>query len=242
MPRGVILISGGLDSAVTAGVARSSGYSLVGLTFVYGQRHSIEIERAKEFAQGPEFESHHIIELQPFPKGSSSLTDEGMEIPKNRESDEIDAAGIPSTYVPARNTIFLSQALAWCEALDISDIFLGVNALDYSGYPDCRPEYLKAFEKMARLATRVGVEGTSELRLRAPLLHRTKAEIIQLGAQLGVPLEKTWSCYSPVIDKTKGTALACGECDSCLLRAKGFQEAQVPDPTPYAKKPFREEA
>lgn len=237
MSRAIILISGGLDSAVTAGVAISGGSTLVGLTFLYGQRHAVEVERARELATAPGFESHHVIELEPFPAGSSSLTDAKLEVPKHRPDEQIDAGGIPSTYVPARNTIFLSRALAWCEALDADEIYTGVNALDYSGYPDCRPEFLRAFENLARLATRAGVEEGRRIRVRAPLLHRTKAEIIRLGAELGVPFEKTWSCYSPVVDPDRpdGPPLACGACDSCILRARGFAEAGVSDPVPTVR-------
>ena len=231
----LVHISGGLDSAVTSLVARSGSYRLYGLTFSYGQRHAVEIEHARGLAEDLELVAHEVVELQPFPAGSSALTDLAIEVPKNRSAEELCDGAIPETYVPARNTIFLAHALAWCEHWGLHDIFIGVNALDYSGYPDCRPEYLRAFETLARLATRAGTEGGQTFRVRAPLLHRTKAEIIRLGAELGLDFSRTWSCYAPVVAPSTSRTrwVACGTCDSCQLRKKGFHEAGVADPTPY---------
>ena len=176
----LVLLSGGLDSAVTALAAKSLGYRLHGLTFVYGQRHEVETEYARLLSETLELTSHRVLELPAFLPGNSALTDEAIEVPKHRVSSEIDAGGIPVTYVPARNTIFLAYAVSFCEQLDLEDLFLGVNSLDYSGYPDCRPEFLRAFEELASLATQAGVEEGRGVRIRAPLLHRTKAEIIRL--------------------------------------------------------------
>ncbi len=240
-PGALILLSGGLDSAVTARVAASLGYRRHGLTFSYGQRHAVEIARAEALARDMDFDSHRICHLEPFGVGSSALTDLAIPVPRHRGDEEISGGAIPETYVPARNTIFLAHALAWCESLEIYDIFLGVNALDYSGYPDCRPEYLRAFEDLAQLATRAGVEGRGRIRLQSPLLHRTKAEIVRLGAELGVDFAKTWSCYSPVpIRGRDGEFSACGACDSCQLRHRGFREAGIADPTNYAAAPPRD--
>lgn len=235
----LVLISGGLDSAVTGLVARSRSYRLYGLTFSYGQRHAVEVEHAVRLAAEQGFVTHEVVELEPFPAGSSALTDRAIDVPRNRTDEELEGSSIPETYVPARNTIFLAHALAWCEHWQLHDIFIGVNALDYSGYPDCRPEYLRAFEKLAQLATRAGTEGGAECRVRAPLLHRTKADIIKLGAELGLDFSRTWSCYDPVAvvtDSVTGASrwAACGACDSCQLRKRGFREAGIPDSTSYA--------
>jgi len=230
----LVLVSGGLDSAVTALVAKSLSYRLHGLTFSYGQRHTVEVDRARLLGIDFEFVEHRVVELAPFPAGSSALTDPNIEVPKNRAESELQGGPIPETYVPARNTIFLTHALAMCEVWGLHDIFIGVNALDYSGYPDCRPEYLRAFEDLAQLATRVGVEGRTCFRVRAPLLHRSKAEIVRLGTELGLDFSRTWSCYDPVVTNDGAEFLACGTCDSCQLRLKGFHEAGVLDPLRYA--------
>lgn len=221
--KAVILLSGGLDSATVLAVAQSEGFEPCALSFRYGQRHSIEIEAAKRVAQRAGV-SHHVvmdIDLRAF--GGSALTAE-IDVPKGRAPGEM-AHGIPITYVPARNTIFLSFALAYAEVMGSTDIFIGVNALDYSGYPDCRPAYIEAFEKMANLATRAGVEGGRRLTIHAPLLHLTKAEIIRLGSSLGVDYSITVSCYDPSPE-----GVPCGGCDSCLLRTKGFAEAGMAPP------------
>ncbi len=255
--RAVVLLSGGLDSAVTALAASSLGYELNGLTFVYGQRHAVETGFATGLAEAIGLVSHRLVTLTGLEDGGSALTDPAVEVPKDRgdadrdhppnqshpvrdhvnRSHALDDGPIPVTYVPARNTVFLAYALARCEQLDCADIFLGVNSLDYSGYPDCRPEYLRAFERLAALATRAAVEDGTAIRIRAPLLHRTKADIIRLGASLGLDFAKTWSCYDPVAfpaDDGSERPRACGRCDSCHLRRRGFEEAGVADPTPYA--------
>lgn len=224
--RAVVLLSGGLDSATVLALARSQGFALYALSFSYGQRHSLELEAASRVAQSIGVAQHKIasIDLRIF--GGSALTSE-IDVPKGREIEEM-SHGIPITYVPARNTIFLSFALAWAEVLSSSDIFIGVNALDYSGYPDCRPEYIAAFEKMANLATRAGVEGHQSLRIHTPLIAWTKAEIIRKGIELGVDYALTSSCYDP-----SPGGVPCGQCDSCLLRQKGFRENGIADPLPY---------
>ncbi len=221
--RAVVLLSGGLDSATVLAVARSEGYELYALSFSYGQRHAWELETAKRVAASIGVAQHRIasIDLRAF--GGSALTDD-IPVPKGRATQAM-AQGIPITYVPARNTIFLAFALAWAEVLGASDIFLGVNALDYSGYPDCRPEYIAAFEKMASLATKAGVEGRQELKIHTPLIALTKAEIIRLGRGLGVDYGLTSSCYDP-----SPRGVPCGQCDSCLLRQKGFRENGIDDP------------
>jgi 7-cyano-7-deazaguanine synthase len=221
--RAVVLLSGGIDSATAAAVARADGYELHALTFRYGQRHVREVESAKRIAAALGCAGHKILDLDLRQIGGSALTDQ-IPVPKGRGVEEI-GPGIPVTYVPARNTIFLSYALAWAEVLGSEDIFLGVNAIDYSGYPDCRPEYIAAFERMANLATKAGVEGRSTLTIHTPLIHLTKAEIIHRGAALGVDFSITWSCYDPI-----PTGYPCGACDSCILREKGFAEAGTPDP------------
>ena len=221
--RAVVLLSGGLDSATVLALAKSEGYEMYALSFSYGQRHAWELEAAKRVAVSIGVAQHRIasIDLRAF--GGSALTDD-IPVPKGRATQAM-AQCIPITYVPARNTIFLAFALAWAEVLGASDIFLGVNALDYSGYPDCRPEYIAAFEKMASLATKAGVEGRQELRIHTPLIALTKAEIIRMGRGLGVDYGLTSSCYDP-----SPMGVPCGQCDSCLLRQKGFRENGIDDP------------
>ncbi|MGB4782453.1 7-cyano-7-deazaguanine synthase QueC [Candidatus Methylomirabilis sp.] len=225
--RAVVLLSGGLDSATAAAMVRAEGYELHALTFRYGQRHAREVESAKRIAVALGAVQHLILDLDLRQIGGSALTAD-IPVPKGRGLEEIEA-GIPVTYVPARNTIFLSHALAWAEVIGSEDIVLGVNAIDYSGYPDCRPEYIAAFEQMANLATQAGVEGGSKLTIHAPLIHLTKAEIVRQGAALGVDFALTWSCYDPTPD-----GQPCRACDSCILREKGFAEAGIPDPGPTA--------
>ena len=224
--RSVILLSGGLDSATTGAIAKSLGFELHALTLQYGQRHRREIAAAKRVAAHLAVKNHVIIEFDLRAIGGSALTDD-IEVPKGRSGVEI-ARGIPSTYVPARNTIFLSFALALAERIDAGDIFFGANQLDYSGYPDCREEYIRAFEKMANLATKAAVEGRILMTIHSPLIHMTKGEIIRRGLELKMDYGLTWSCYDP---RTDGRA--CGLCDSCQLRLKGFAEAGFPDPLPY---------
>ena len=220
--RAVVLLSGGLDSATCLLVARSEGFEVHALSFDYGQRHRVELERAAALARRYGAAGHRVLRLDLPDRGGSALTDPAAAIPKNALGSET----IPSTYVPARNTLFLAHALAWAETLGARDIFLGANALDYSGYPDCRPEFLEAFEKMANLATKAGVEGASPFRVRAPLLRLTKKEIVLLGQKLGLDFALTTSCYDPGPE-----GRPCGTCDSCLLRARGFREAGLSDPT-----------
>ena len=226
MKRAVVLLSGGLDSATTLAIVKDEGYEIFALSFRYGQRHEIEIVSAQKVAKSLGVSEHRVLEIDLRALGGSALTDT-MDVPKNRAANEM-TSGIPVTYVPARNTIFLSYALAWAEVIGAQDIFIGVNALDYSGYPDCRPEFIAQFEKLAQLATKAGVEGT-HYRIHAPLIEMTKAQIIRKGAKLGVQFSLTMSCYDPTSDGG-----ACGECDSCLLRRKGFREAGIGDPTHYA--------
>jgi len=225
--KAVVLLSGGVDSSTAMAVARKEGYELHALSFRYGQRHGHEIEAAKRVAAFFRATGHLIIDFDLRAIGGSALTDE-LEVPKGRSPKEI-SRGIPITYVPARNTIFLSFALSWAERLDAEEIFFGANQLDYSGYPDCRAEYVRAFEKMANLATKAGVEGKGRIKIHTPLIQMTKAEIIQKGLELGVDYSLTWSCYDPTPE-----GLACGQCDSCQLRLKGFQEAGTKDPIAYA--------
>lgn len=224
--KSVVLSSGGLDSTTVMAIAKNEGYALYSLSFLYGQRHKIELEAAKKVAEIIGVEKHLVINLDLNKIGGSALTD-SIDVPKNRNEEAI-SADIPVTYVPARNTIFLSYALAWAEVIGSSDIFIGVNAIDYSGYPDCRPEYIEAFEKMANLATKAGVEGLIRIKINTPLLNMSKAQIIKKGIELGVDYSLTHSCYDPNSD-----GFACGRCDSCILRKKGFKEAGVKDPTKH---------
>jgi 7-cyano-7-deazaguanine synthase len=226
--KAVVLLSGGLDSATVLGMAISEGYAAYALSFKYGQRHNVELDAAARVASALGASKHLILEIDLRAFGGSALTD-SIAIPKNRDEQTM-RAGIPVTYVPARNTIFLSFALGWAEVLGAENIFIGVNALDYSGYPDCRPEYIEAFETLARLATKAGVEGRSSIRIRTPLISLTKSEIIRKGLALGVDYSLTHSCYDPTEE-----GLACGACDSCLLRLKGFAEAGARDPLRYSE-------
>ena len=223
----VLLLSGGLDSTTLLAHALHEGFDVHAITFRYGQRHAAEIEAARRVARHFGVRDHVIADIDLRTFGGSALTAD-IDVPKDRGDAEI-AHGIPITYVPARNTIFLSYCLAWSEVLGASDIFIGVNALDYSGYPDCRPEFVDAFERMANLATRGAVEGTVPVRIRAPLLNLGKHEIIALGRALGVDYALTLSCYDPTAE-----GLACGRCDACRLRRRGFAEAAIEDPTRYA--------
>jgi len=224
--KAIVLLSGGLDSTTTLAIARSEGFEVFALTFRYGQRHAMEIEAARRIAQVLDVKEHVLVDFDLRRFAGSALTSD-VEVPKDRPISSM-AQGIPVTYVPARNTIFLSFALAWAEVLGAATIFIGVNALDYSGYPDCRPEYLEAYEQMARLATRAGVEGQQELHIEAPLLYLSKAEIIRRGLALGVDYGLTLTCYDP-----SPAGQACGHCDACLLRIKGFAENGMRDPAPY---------
>ncbi|MCX6590279.1 MAG: 7-cyano-7-deazaguanine synthase QueC [Acidobacteria bacterium] len=228
MKRAVCLLSGGLDSATTLACARRDGFESYALSFDYGQRHRVELEAAVRVARQLGAAGHQTMRIDLRAFGGSALTAE-IEVPKHDHVEDL-GAGIPITYVPARNTVFLSFALAWAEVLGASDIYLGVNAVDYSGYPDCRPEFIQAFEQMANLATKVGVEGVQRLRIHTPLITLTKAQIIVLGAELGVDYGLTHSCYDP-----SDNGQPCGHCDSCLLRLKGFEEAGLADPLHYAK-------
>ena len=219
--KAVVLVSGGLDSSTVLALALQQGYRCYTLSFDYGQRHRSELEAAKRVSELMKVEEHKIVRLDLGTIGGSALTDTTIDVP------EQETAGIPVTYVPARNTVFLSIALGWAEVLEADTIFLGVNAVDYSGYPDCRPEYISSFETMANLATRAGVEG-NKLSIQAPLIDMTKGEIISAGASLGVDYSQTVSCYQASID-----GLACGKCDSCRLRIEGFNQAGISDPTRY---------
>jgi 7-cyano-7-deazaguanine synthase len=221
MARAVVLLSGGLDSYTTAAVARRDGFDLFALSFRYGQRHAVELEAASRIADSLGVARHLVLDLDLSAIGGSALTAPDIEVPRGRP---LDATDIPSTYVPARNTIFLSVALGWAEVLDSTDIFIGVNAVDYSGYPDCRPEFIRAFETLARLATRAGVEG-HPFRVHTPLSALAKAEIVRLGTDLGLDYSLTVSCYAP---SPEGTP--CGQCDSCRIRAEGFAVAGLADP------------
>ncbi|HEX9754416.1 MAG TPA: 7-cyano-7-deazaguanine synthase QueC [Gemmatimonadales bacterium] len=230
-PRAVVLLSGGLDSATALAIARAQGFEVHALSFRYGQRHAGEVEAARRVARAQGVAYHRIMSLGLDQVGGSALTAD-VPVPKGRSEKEI-GRGIPVTYVPARNTIFLSFALAWCEVLGARDAFIGVNALDYSGYPDCRPEFIQAFERVAQLATRAAVEEPEPpFRIHAPLIRLTKAEIIRRGAALGVDYALTRSCYDPAPGDE-----ACGLCDACQLRLKGFREAGLPDPVPYRSVP-----
>jgi 7-cyano-7-deazaguanine synthase len=224
----VVLLSGGLDSATVAAIAQRDSFAVHALSVSYGQRHVIELEAAARVTAQLGVAEHRVIDIDLRAFGGSALTDGAISVPKHRSDDEMAGAEIPVTYVPARNTIFLAYALGFAEVLGANDIFVGVNALDYSGYPDCRPEFIEAFEAMGRLATRAGVEG-AQLTIHAPLIAMTKTEIIRAGVDLGVDYGLTLSCYDP-----SPAGEACGGCDSCVLRRKGFAEAGVPDPTRYA--------
>ncbi|WP_029460079.1 7-cyano-7-deazaguanine synthase QueC [Solidesulfovibrio alcoholivorans] len=225
-PKAVVLFSGGLDSTTCLAVAKSEGFAPCALSFEYGQRHKVELTAAKRVARAMDVAAHLILPLPLGAIGGSALTAD-IAVPKDRDTAAMEA-DIPVTYVPARNTIFLSMALGWAEVLGAQDIFIGVNALDYSGYPDCRPEFVRAFEAMANLAVKEAVEGRLRIAIHTPLLTLTKAEIVRLGTRLGVDYGLTHSCYDPSPE-----GLACGRCDSCLLRRKGFEEAGLPDPTRY---------
>jgi 7-cyano-7-deazaguanine synthase len=228
--KAVVLVSGGVDSSTTLALARQAGFEIYALTFDYGQRHSCELDAARRVVASLGAKDHVVarIDLRVF--GGSALTSD-IAVPKNR-TIEPKTEEIPVTYVPARNTIFLSFALGWCEVLHAEDIFIGANAVDYSGYPDCRPDFLHQFERLARVATKTGVEGAAHYRIHAPLLHMSKAEIIRAGHAVGLDFALTHSCYDPSPE-----GLACGGCDSCVLRCRGFQEAGLPDPTHYVVRP-----
>jgi 7-cyano-7-deazaguanine synthase len=223
--KAVVLLSGGLDSATTLALAREQGYVCYALSFHYGQRHSSELKAAALVAHSMEAVEHKVLNLDLRAIGGSALTDESIDVPEEGVGE-----GIPVTYVPARNTVFLSLALGWAEVLDAQHIFIGANAVDYSGYPDCRPAFIEAFEQLANVATKAGVEG-HPFHIHAPLIHMTKAEIIQTGTHLGVDYSQTLSCY-----QADEAGRACGRCDSCRLRAAGFAQAGVPDPTQYTEK------
>jgi 7-cyano-7-deazaguanine synthase len=225
--KAVCLLSGGLDSSTCLGVARRDGFECYALSFDYGQRHRVELDAATKVAKLFGVRKLRIVRIDLRAFGASALTAD-VDVPKNRSADEMQQ-GIPVTYVPARNTIFLAFALAWAEVLECSDIFIGVNALDYSGYPDCRPEFIEVFERMANLATKAGVEGRTKIHIHTPLISLSKAEIVVLGAQVGLDFTLTHSCYDP-----DPAGHPCGHCDSCLLRRKGFEEAGLPDPLVHA--------
>jgi 7-cyano-7-deazaguanine synthase len=224
--RAVVLLSGGLDSATTAAIARADGYRLFALSVDYGQRHRFELEAAARVAASLGVERHVVASVGLDQFGGSALTDD-IGVPMDRDEDQI-SHGIPVTYVPARNTVFLSLALGYAEVVGAADLFIGVNAIDYSGYPDCRPEFIAAFEKVANLATKAGVEGTLAFRIHTPLIRLTKAEIIRRGTELGVDYRLTHSCYAP-----SEAGVSCGRCDACQLRLKGFAEAGLVDPIEY---------
>ncbi|MCT8002543.1 7-cyano-7-deazaguanine synthase QueC [Sphingomonas sanguinis] len=224
-PMAVVLVSGGLDSMISAASAKAAGYRILALSVDYNQRHKVELAAAARVAESLGAERHIVLPLDLSAFGGSALTAD-IDVPKDGVQP-----GIPVTYVPARNTIFLSLALGWAEAAGARDLFIGVNALDYSGYPDCRPEFIAAFEGLAEIATKAGVEG-QPFRIHAPLQHMTKADIVREGTRLGVDMGLSWSCYDPTPE-----GLHCGECDSCRLRSRGFEEAGIPDPTAYAVKP-----
>ena len=226
MSKAIVLLSGGLDSTTVLAIAIDRDYEISALTFNYGQRHDYEIDCAKDVAAQFNIKTHHITNIDLGSIGGSALTDD-LDVPKDRDLDEMNSE-IPITYVPARNTIFLSYALALAEVKKAFNIFIGVNALDYSGYPDCRPEYIEAFQKMGRLATKSGVEKKEQLQIHTPLIEMTKSEIIQTGMMLGVDYSKTHSCYDPI-----GKGYPCGRCDACQLRLKGFMEAGAVDPLNY---------
>ena len=226
LKKAVVLLSGGLDSTTTLAIARDESYETYALSFRYGQRHTVELQCAEKVAKALGVKQHTIIDIDLRAFGASALTAD-IAVPKNRSDTEM-GDSIPITYVPARNTIFLSYALAYAEVLVADTIFIGATAVDYSGYPDCRPEYIEAYQTMANLATQAGVEGKTKLTIQTPLMDKTKAEIIQVGTALGVDYSLTLSCYDPDAE-----GRACGGCDSCLLRKRGFKEARIPDPTRY---------
>ena len=228
MPRAVVLLSGGLDSATTAAIARSQGFEWFGLSVDYGQRHRFELEASRKVAKALGARDHIQVDVDLSRIGGSALTAD-IAVPKDRDEAAM-STGIPVTYVPARNTVLLSLALGYAEVLGAADLFVGVNAVDYSGYPDCRPEYLAAFERLANLATKAGVEGSLKFKIHAPLVHLTKAEIIRTGVSLCVDYGLTHTCYDPDLE-----GRACGHCDACTLRLKGFAEAGLPDPVEYLK-------
>jgi 7-cyano-7-deazaguanine synthase len=228
MKKAVCLISGGLDSCVTTHIAKSKGYEIFAISFDYGQKHKKELDCAKQIAKSVKAKKHVIFDIDLSKFGGSSLIDNTLKPETNQKLDEI-GKKIPSTYVPARNTVFLSIGLAFAETIDADAIFIGATATDYSGYPDCRPEYIKAFQKMVNVATKRCVEG-KKIEIKAPLLHLSKSDIIKKGKKLSAPFDKTWSCYL-------GKKLACGMCDSCLLRLKGFKEVGIDDPLKYEKLP-----
>jgi 7-cyano-7-deazaguanine synthase len=225
--KAVVLVSGGLDSATTLAIAKDAGYDCYAMSFNYGQRHQVELVSAKTVSESIGVVEHKVVNLGLGDIGGSALTDDSINVPQDL-SAKIDD-GIPVTYVPARNTVFLSLALGWAEVLDAEAIFIGVNAVDYSGYPDCRPEYIEAFQTMANLATKKGVEG-EQITIETPLIHLSKAEIIKKGTAIGVDYAQTLSCYAPDIE-----GRACGKCDSCRLRQQGFEAANIPDPTCYSQ-------
>ncbi len=227
-PRAVCLLSGGLDSTTTLAIAKAEGFDVHALTFRYGQRHQHEIVAARGIVDRFQVSQHLVVDIDLRCFGGSALTGD-LEVPKDRPTEEM-SSGIPVTYVPARNTIFLSFALAWAEVLEAGDIFIGVNSVDYSGYPDCRPEYIEAYERMANLATRAGVEGRQHLRIHTPLIRMTKADIIRKGLDLGVDYAMTSTCYDP-----SPAGEACGRCDACRLRLKGFAELALQDPARYQR-------
>jgi 7-cyano-7-deazaguanine synthase len=225
-PKAVVLLSGGMDSTTVAAMARSRGFDVHALTFRYGQRHAVELEAARRVARHLGIRRHIVLDIDLRPFGGSALTGE-LEVPKDTPMEQI-GQRIPATYVPARNTIFLAFAVGWGEVLGASDIFIGANAMDYSGYPDCRPEYIQAFQRMANLATRAGVEEGRRLTIHTPLIELSKREIVERGMGLGVDYGITLTCYDPTSD-----GAACGRCEACLIRLKGFREAGLEDPAPY---------
>lgn len=226
--KAIVLLSGGLDSSTILAMAKNQGFDLYAMSFAYGQRQDVELKAAKTIAEHFGVKEHRLVEINLRAFGGSALTDD-IEVPKDRDESAM-GEGIPLTYVPARNTIFLSYALAWAEVLEVKDIFIGVNAVDYSGYPDCRPEFIEAFAKMANLATKLGTQNQEHIQIHAPLIDLSKAEIIQAGKSLGVDYSLTHSCYDPI------DGLACGHCDACILRRQGFEAAKIDDPTLYANK------
>lgn len=226
MTKAIVLLSGGLDSSTTLAMAKADGFEVYAMTFLYGQRHFIEIGSAKAIAEAADVAKHNLVEIDLRAFGNSSLTDE-ISVPQNRTELEMNS-GIPSTYVPARNTIFLSYALAWADTLNIFDIFIGVNSLDYDGYPDCRPEYIAAYSAMANLAIESTIDSPTELKIHTPIISMTKSDIIKTAVELEVPLHKTFSCYSP-----DHIGHACGKCDACILRLDGFSQNNLTDPITY---------